>query len=253
MASDPRVIDLLGKLLAKQRSLEDIGTEASLNEASVTATKIAEHCLRHRIGLEQVAMESGGAKRARVISTERYEYDGTESYRAAKRVAWEVRLASSVSRAHSCRILLGIGYFLFVGEEEDRQVAMVMFRILRREVTEACTRGYRTARAQGRNTRGFISSFFYSAITNIAQRYQLMQQRVEASTGSTALVRVIDSTLDKAVEDFSGGRPGVITKQRGSYNRHGIEVGGEFGNSVSLNARAVGTSGSPAKQLGGGQ
>ena len=250
MADDPRVIDILQKLLAKQKSLEGIGTEASLNEASVAAEKVAEIMLRHKIDLEQVEMASAQAKRSKQFDAERYEYDGTETYRAAKRTAWEVQLCSAVARAHNCRILIGTGYFLFLGEQEDRAVAMQMFRILRREVTEACTRGYRDARRRGIPTRGFISSFFFAAINTIQERYALMRQRVEASTGSTALVRRMDQELDDFVKEKSEGRV-VRTRQRGSLNHYAIGEGQSFGSRVSLDSNATGPGGRPAKQLGG--
>jgi hypothetical protein len=246
---DPRVLTLIQNMMAKEASLRKIGTEAALNEASVAASKVAELCLRHKIELTQVELQSTEARRAK-IGRALYEYDGTEEYRAKSRQAWEISLANSVARAHSCRILIGRGYLVFIGEEEDRQVGMTMFRILRREVTQACTFGYRRARSEGRYTRGFIASFFASAVAMISTRYREMRDRVVAETNSTALVRVIDQELDVFANAQATGKD--KTKYRGQYNAHGIERGREFGRRVSLDSRALDSTAAPARRLGAG-
>jgi hypothetical protein len=244
---DPRVLTLVQNMLAKEASLRKIGTEAALNEASVAAAKIAEVCLRNKIELSQVELESTEARRAK-IGRELYEYDGTEEYRAKSRQAWEITLANVVGRAHSCRILIGRGYLVFIGEPEDRSVAMTMFRILRREITQACTFGYRQARSRGQYTRGFIASFFAAGVGVIASRYQEMRTRIVAETNSTALVRVLDQELD----DYTNAQATRQdkTKYRGQFNPLGMSAGRDFGKRVSLESGALSSDRTPAKQLG---
>jgi len=237
---------MIQKLMAKETSLRDIGTEAALNEAGAAATKIAEIMLRHKIDMSEVEMQAAEAEDP--IDREVYKYGDQDEYRARTRQAWEIQLASSTARAHDCRVLVGNGYFVFVGRSRDRAIAMQMFRILRYEVTQACTFGYREARRQGRPTRGYIASFMVTAVMAIAKRYKDMKTEVVESTNSQALVLRIDADLDA----FLAGAKSDKTKPRGSINTLGARQGTIFGQNVSLQSQALGSDRAPAAQLGDG-
>lgn len=241
-----RVVQTLQRLMAKEASLRGIGRQAELNEAEAIAEKVAELMLRHQIEMTEVERTQHEAEQP--IESEVYVYAPSDTYRPTKRTAWEVGLATAVARAHNCRILIGHGYLVFVGRADERAVAMQMFRILRTDLTNATDDGYRAARRIGENTKGYMSSFMTAAVSRIQKRYHDMRVRVVAETQSTALVLVEDTKLDSWVADNSG--PRVVTKRRGGDNYLGYDNGAKFGENVSLNSKAVGSSGRPAKQLG---
>jgi hypothetical protein len=235
VAVDPQVLDLIEKLRAKEFSLRTIGGEAMLNEAAACAAKIAEVMLKHKIDMTEVERQE--VRESSPIEREVYEYDGTEEYRARSRQAWEIALCNAVARAHDCRALVGHGYLVFVGRAQDRAVAVQVFRILRREITEACTMGYRSARRQGLVTRGYIASFFIAATSTIARRYAEMKEVVVSANMATALVRQTDEEL----ADYLGGLGlrRTSTKPRGSYSNVGAAEGVKFGMQVSLGQQAA--------------
>jgi hypothetical protein len=218
VAVDPQVLDLIEKLRAKEFSLRTIGGEAMLNEAAACAAKIAEVMLKHKIDMTEVERQE--VRESSPIEREVYEYDGTEEYRARSRQAWEIALCNAVARAHDCRA-----------------VAVQVFRILRREITEACTMGYRSARRQGLVTRGYIASFFIAATSTIARRYAEMKEVVVSANMATALVRQTDEEL----ADYLGGLGlrRTSTKPRGSYSNVGAAEGVKFGMQVSLGQQAA--------------
>lgn len=236
MAVDPRVMDLLQKLVAKQTSLKEIGTEGALNEAAVTASKIAELMLRHKIAMdldELIAVEASSP-----IEREVYEYGPKDRYRARTRQAWEVRLANIVARAHDCRTTVGRGYLTFVGRAADRYVAVAMFRILRREVTLACDFGYKEERKKGHETRGYIASFFLAANAMIEERYIKSKFALVQETDSSALVLRTDQGLEEWLDANVPRR--VTTASRGSFSTRGARAGAAFGKNVGLNSAALG-------------
>jgi hypothetical protein len=235
VAIDARVMDLLEKLKAKEASLREIGGEQMLNEAGAIAAKISEICLKNKIDMTDV--ERLAVKEANPIEREVYAYDGTEEYRARTRQAWEIVLINAVARAHDCRALVGVGYFVIVGRAPDRAVASAVFRILRREITEACTMGYRSARKQGLVTRGFIASFFTAATQTIARRYRDAREGLVNANLAQALVIVNDTEVNDYVAglDIRRGR----FAQRGSYNSLGTQKGRDFGENVSLDTNAI--------------
>lgn len=229
-----RIQELLKDLAAKEKSLRTLGTEAMLNEAAVCAAKIAELCLKYKIEMPE---EERARANRNAIDREVYIYDGTEGYRARSRQAWEINLASTVARVHDTRCLVGQGYLVFVGREPDRAVAMAVFRILRRELTEACTYGYRQARKSGLTTRGFIASFFTGATSMIFQRYRDMKEGVVTANLAQALVRQTEEELNQWVAE-SGVRRSRY-KQRGGYSPLGYAEGARFGDTVSLGGQAI--------------
>lgn len=236
VAVDSRILDLIGKLKAKEDSLRQIGGEMMLNEAAECAARISELCLRHKI--EMTDVERAEHKEANPIGRMIYNYDGTEEYRARSKQAWEVTLVNAVARAHDCRALIGNGYLVFVGREPDVAVATQVFRILRKEITEACTYGYRQARKQGLRTRGFIASFFTAATHTIQRRYMEMREAVVEANMARAMVLA----SDREVNDFVDSLGLRTTKhaQRGSLDNHwGFAAGHKLGSEIPLGTNAL--------------
>lgn len=236
MAIDPRVLDLIGKLKAKEASLREIGGEMMMNEAAACAARISELCLKNKIKMSDLEREAH--KEANPIGRAVYQYDGTEEYRARSKQAWEVTLVNAVARAHDCRALIGNGYLVFVGREPDVAVATQVFRILRKEITEACTYGYRQARRQGLVTRGFIASFFTAATMTIQKRYMEMREQVVNENLARALVLASDREVNDFVDSL-GLRRSKST-QRGSLDNHwGFAAGQKLGEEIPLGTNAL--------------
>jgi hypothetical protein len=229
-------MELIGKLKAKEDSLRQIGGEMMLNEAAECAARIMELCLKHKIQMTDVEREA--VKEANPIGRMVYQYEGTEEYRARSKQAWEVTLVNAVARAHDCRALIGNGYLVFVGREPDVAVATQVFRILRKEVTEACTYGYRQARRQGLKTRGFIASFFTAATMTIQYRYQNMRNEVIEANMARAMVLASDREVNDFVDSL--GLRTTKSTQRGSLDNHwGTIAGHKMGSEVALGTNAI--------------
>lgn len=245
-----RWIQAVQRLMAKETSLRGIGTEDALHEAEAAATKIAELMLRHNIEMSQVERQQ--MEEEQPIEAEQYQYHPRDTYRAAKRTAWEVGLSAAVARAHNCRLLVGTGYLVFVGRRDDRNVAMQMFRILRNDLTRATDDGYRRRKREGYDTKGYMTSFMMTAVERIQRRYVEMRKRVVDETNSTALVLATDRSLDVWVEQNVGTKKVSTAPRNNGFNMAGAMDGNKFGSDVSLNSKAVNSQGRAAKQLKAG-
>lgn len=235
MAMDERIIRILQRLIAKEDSLREIGTEAALNEAEVAAAKIVELATKYQVELSEIGAEEEVLDEP--VDQEVYVYEAWEKWIPKKRCGWEVTLANGIAHALGCRLLLGYGRIIFVGRSADRAIAMALFRVVRREMIDADLAEYNRRAKLGLNNRGFLSGFAMAAAERITSRLHAARQ---AAAGSSQALVKVDSKVNDYMSQFTGTTR--IQGPRG-INFAAFEAGREFGNRVDLSTTGVSAGG----------
>lgn len=233
------ILDKIKKLQLHADSAKNIGSH---EEAAAFAAKVAELLLKYNLDMADIKLADSSTIEEDISKGLFNPADHGIKQRKT-RVEWQEMLASSVARAHFCRILVGRGMntMAMVGRPHNREVASWLLGVLIRDLEFSADKAYvkffYECKADGDVTkaRGYRASWLSGAVSAI--RGRLDAWRADLPEESTALVRSIDVELDAWVDEHSTGT--IQTHATTVTNRQGILDGIEHGKSVNIDQRAV--------------
>jgi hypothetical protein len=259
MSDADRIIDVLTKLIAKQKSCEEIGTEATLKEAEALAGKVAELLTKYKLSMTDV--EVAKHEREQPIDREDFSHDAAGIDPTEYRVDWTEMLAGAIARGFFCRTLIWpkSNRVTFVGRKSDREIAIWMFCVVARKLEREPDRQV-LIRRQVYGPRSipdaavWKNGFRRGAVEAI--RVRLEAARADTMAGQNDRALVLVKRADEAVDDWMQqnlrlvGMPAVGSRH---IDAQGAAAGDAWGKKVSLTPNAVGANGKAALQLGSGQ
>lgn len=243
MSVDKKIISTLRKLIAKQESLQEAGSEA---EAQLFAAKVQELLLQHKLSLTEVEAEEEAV--TQVVGDGLFRYGPHKS----RRVRWQENLAAILADAFGCKILVGAGSntMRVIGRELDRELFLWMFRYLaavlvrteNSEYWKLYSRLERAAGFAGRGatdaTYGFRESYRTGFLNRLHQRLEERKAAAVAAAQTTTALVVLDKAV---VEAFNRIRTGDAAQLKGDrdYNMLGRAAGQKNADTVNLDARVL--------------
>lgn len=259
MSSADRIVDVLTKLIAKQKSCEAIGTEATLKEAEALAGKIAELLTKYKLSMTDVELAT--YERDQPIDQEEIDHKVAGVEPTDYRVDWTEQLALAVASGFYCRILVWpkSNRVSFVGRKSDREIAIWLFCVVARKLEREPDRQV-LIRRQVYGPKSipdatvWKNGFRKGAIEAI--RLRMEEARADATAGQNERGLVLVKRADEAVDAWMRERMNLV-QMPAVGSRHvdvnGRAAGDAWGKKVSLNPNAVGTNGKAAAQLGPGK
>lgn len=254
-----RIVDLLQKLIAKEKSCREIGTEWTLREAEALAGRIAELLTRHKLSMSDV--ELARHERDQPVEMEEYDFEVAGVDRTDHRVDWLELLGNAVARGFFCRVLVwaGSNRLTFVGRKRDREIAIWLFCVVARKLEREPDRQVLIRRqVYGKGSipdaATWKSGFRRGAVEAI--RVRLEAARAAATAGQNDRALVLVRRADDAVDDWMRQNLNLVSMPAvgGRHvDAHGRAAGDAWGRKVSLTVNAVGSNGQAAGQLGPGQ
>ncbi len=244
-----KMIDRIQKLLAHAESAKKLGNE---EEAQAFAAKVNELLLTHKLSMS--AIEIAAQDTDDVMGEEIVRMGGR------KRSQWKEDLASTVARAHFCRILIvtGSDTIWFVGRESDRALAIWVYKYLIEQIDKLGKRGLRRERRAVGNemAKGFMASYVRGFVHQVSSRYYEERRKADAAakrmSNSTALVRAAGAVEKYMGDAFGSSRPAAHLNGQRGHHEGGYESGQRDGSTANIRGdRAVGDSGGSSRQIGG--
>lgn len=244
----------IGKLLAKAKSLETLG---NIEEAALFSEKVTELLLQHKLSMSDLDLSTQDTVdpiNRTMVQPSKAGYEFKK-----QRIAWQENLAVAVASENFCRIFVHVGsnYVTFIGRNSDREVAIYLFTVLVREISQMVVKEYAIAwRRESKHgdvtrLRGFKPSFYAGAVDAIAARISAKRASVMKARDARSTAIVLSATT--AVDNWIKAKANAGKVEAPAYpkvnNWGGYHKGKEFGNSVSIDPRAVTSSGATAKQL----
>lgn len=229
MNNTERIIDKIKKLIKHQ------GGNRTAEEAAAFAAKIQQLCIDHKIAAEHVRIddepETGKVGEERVKT-------GSHSVRYGRGYVplEDNRIMRVVAEAHFCQAicLMGTNNILLVGEEQDRAVAVEMFRFLSSTMKRlARIEEEKTKRAR-RSVRRFKPNFYLGFTGVVRRRYEDMRKTNEC----TALVRA--DALVKRYVASNYETVSVKPRKDARINKSGYFAGVVAGSKVDLGTNVIG-------------
>jgi hypothetical protein len=233
MRSD-RVIDVLRKLIAHQRSAEKIG---SLPEAAAFARKVQQLLEQHHLEMSDVTIDPADAER----------WEAAAFGLPRRRTSWLERIAASVAHTHFCRIIVirGLSSFYLIGRPSDREIASFMIVYLARAGRGLCEAELAISRRSNKRIRAaaWRNSFLFSFATEIARRLFELKLTRRETHGEEGLV--VLNRADAAAESFLAARPGTAPvkalERANNFSRSGALRGQFHGRTLALGVRPIGS------------
>jgi hypothetical protein len=271
VTAQDRLLDKLQKIKAMAEGAKVIGSEA---EAQAFADMLNRLLTEHKLEMSDLEFEkldeAEPVERETLHETMAREKRLREAgVRTRKvRVDWMERLASTIARAHHCRIIVlpGSSMVSLVGRRSDRAVAEYMIVTLTRAaegLAEKELGKYRweVYKRDGKTeaAAGFKRAFLRSFVLRLMERFdELRRQRTEASDGSMALMRIDHE--QKAADDFmqklrddkaTQSAPGL--RRQVEHHGEGVRRGRTMADGVGLEGKAIETNATNRKELPGGR
>jgi hypothetical protein len=240
-----KIIDKIRKLIAHERSAREIG---SIDEAAAFAARIQQLLFEHKLSMSEIEMAED-APRSPV--GEGVHWTSPERIPVRRRAdRWYQLLFLHVAEAHFCKGIsaAGYNYIYLIGREEDRAIAVEMFRYLLPTMKRLASSERRLRKANRRSVRNFTNSFYRGFITAIYWRYSEARRQAD-QTESTALVlsRSDDEAQSKAAE-LHPDRFRAPKRRLNRINSAARRLGWQRGNEVSLSPNVM-NGASPAAGL----
>jgi hypothetical protein len=259
MSDADRIIDVLQKLIAKQKSCEEIGTEATLKEAEALAGKIAELLTKYKLSMTDV--ELAKHEREQPIDMEDFDHAVAGLDETDYRVDWTETLAGAIARGFFCRTLVWqkSNRVTFVGRKSDREIAIWLFCVVARKLEREPDRQV-LIRRQVYGPKSipdaavWKNGFRRGAVEAIRMRMEAA--RADATAGQNERALVLVKRADEAVDEWMHERlklmsmPAVGSRH---VDAQGRAAGDAWGKKVSLTPNAVGSNGKAAAALGSGK
>lgn len=237
------IMDRLRKLVRHEESAREIG---SLAEAEAFAGKIQQLLIEHKLEVAEVmAGDDHDEERREEVEQEMYDPRAIGiPYNGRARVAWLERLASTVARAHFCRIVVRVGsvVFWFVGTATDRLIAGNVFAALVRGAIAACDAEYAKARRDPwATTDGFRRSFYAGFVAAIATRMQTQRAAADATTTTALVLANADGAVQKYIaQKYTTHASGI--GRTAQHNAGAYANGKAHGSRASINTAIGGNS-----------
>jgi hypothetical protein len=233
---DERLLDKLRKLVAHEESARKID---SIAEAEAFAAKIQLLLFEHKLSMSDVQAKEVN-KTASLISEDGFVVDRLGGYgNFPKRWPYFVQLATGIAKAHFCGCMISqwAKRIYFVGREEDRQVAIEMFRYLAILGIELGSKSWRVY--DGYDERwAFLKSFYLGYVVAICSRYTRQAQSIlDSDCRAIVLVR----TSQDEIQDYMRER--TVKSKRGHHlsnsSLDGYYSGRKAGDSVALTSKTL--------------
>lgn len=201
---NPKIVDLLQKLVAHQKSAEHIG---NLEEAAAFAGKVAELLSKHNLTMTEVETYAYIKENPIGKTTVTPREAGQRKY--SYRVQWQERLANVISSAHFCQLVVipGSNTVHFVGRESDRTVTSYVYCCLTRVAIRLCKaewEGFIVGRRKQKASRQrrFQLNFFEGFVIAIARRYQKVREETgPATSGALVYIAVTKAQIREFLAD----------------------------------------------------
>lgn len=229
------LINKIRKLIAHEESARKIG---SLEEAATFAEKINSLLIEHKLSMSEVeAAEQAETQR---VGQETH-YTTADRIEFRSRVdRWYVTLFSVVAKAHFCESISITGYNMIslIGREEDRAVAVAMFRFLLGAMKRAASQERLALKTKRRSLRNFRSSFYRGFIGIVHWRYaELRRNKTE---GAALVLSRSDDEVQSAASKFHPNRENrAPRKLKNRVNRAARDLGVNHGAAVSLAGNVI--------------
>lgn len=250
------VLAKIAKLHAMAVGAAQIGNQA---EAAAFGAKVQELLIAHELEMTDVEYASRADNDPFEKSTLDPENEGIAPSR--RRVAWQERLASAISRAFFCQLMVipGSNRLIFIGRRSHRSMAVYVYSRLVRDIErlqkEERQKLYVSSGYDSEAVAGFNASFRNAFVSTVAQRLAAAdrerENQMRAEGSGTALVRLNNAREDVAVwmkaNVKTGGSASGLSGHRG-YNAAGQRAGAAHGSRADLGANGV-TTGSSGKLL----
>jgi hypothetical protein len=267
MTTQDRLLNKLQKIKAMADGAKAIGSEA---EAQAFADMLNKLLIEHKLEMSDVefaALEEEDPiereTRQETMAREKLMREAGVKTRKI-RVDWMERLASTIARAHHCRVIVlsGSSMVSLVGRRGDRAVAEYMIVTLTRAAQDLAKKELQRYRwevykrdANCKAARGFHAAFLRSFVLRLMERFdELKRQRTEAPNGSMALMRI--DREQKATDDFMDALKAKKETTNANQLRRlvdhygeGIKRGRAMADGVNLNGKAIETTATRLKGL----
>jgi hypothetical protein len=269
VTTQDRLLDKLQKIRAMAEGAKAIGSEA---EAQAFADMLNDLLIKHKLEMSDLEFERLDEEEP--VEREpwqegvarRQQLDEAGVKHRKTRVDWMERLASTIARAHHCRIIVHSGSSMvsLVGRRSDRAVATYMIVTLTRAAQDLARKELQKYRWEVYKTdghckraQGFHAAFLRSFVLRLMERFdELTRQRTEANgSGSTALVRI--NREQQATDDFMKAlRDKKETSNANQLRRlvehhgEGVKRGRQLADGVGLEGKAIETNATNRKRLG---
>lgn len=254
-----KIFERIQKLHRKAESAKAIGSE---QEALAFAEGVQKMLLKY--DLEMSDVEAAQLNEEDPVKS--HVYDPAEFGLPGKKtkVTWQVRLAMTVTKAHSCKILVlpGSNRLIMVGRRRDRLVAehvlVVLTRFCLAQAEKDYVRFFYACRDGGsvEDARGYKAGWYIGFVLRLAQRYQEEESEAfseaEQAGHGMAVVRVKDqlAKVTEVTEQLTSGKTKLNTPK--TANAAGLERGHSRADEVQLRGTGV-ASGTTGGQVGQGQ
>jgi hypothetical protein len=228
-----RIIDKIKKLIRHEQSARLIG---NVEEAAAFAGRINELLMRHKIAAEQVSVDNE-PERPRVGEDRVKAGSYSVRYGRGYVPREDNCLMQVVAEAHFCKgiAMPGSNTILLIGADEDRAVAIEMFRFLSSTMKRLARRDEEICRRARKSVRKF-KPYFYRGFTNtLVRRYFEMRETNEC----TALVRA-DALVKQYVESNYETVESKPRKQKDRINHTAYFHGVVAGSNVDLGTNVIG-------------
>lgn len=232
-----RIIDKIKKLIRHEQSARVCSTP---QEAEAFAARIQELLIKHKIEMSEVRVDDEPEEK---VGEETVAAGRTIRYgRGASVPAADSRLMRVVAEAHFCQAI-GIpqsNTVLVVGAEEDRAVAVEMFRFLVGTMKRLARVEEEKTRARRHSVRKFKPYFYRGFTAAVVRRYEEMRQTNDCQ----ALVRA-DALVKRYVES-NYETVEVKPRKPSRMNKNGYFAGVIAGRNVDLKTSVLGQDRRPA-------
>ena len=239
MSPKDKVLDKLSKLKAHMESAAQVSTE---EEAQAFSAAIQRLLMEHKLTMEDIPDPTATVKEEPInkYRVDLYEHDIAVKKR---RVAWQERIGSIVSRAYYCSMLVShsSNHIWFVGTESDTKIAEFMYVKLVRLLVAMSEKEYVKAfyeckgRGHVEEARGFKESFLAGFCNRLQERLTAERRKVEeeATASCTSLVplRNAETRVAQFMAQFSKASHGPSMSNRNSL---GFQRGRESADKINF-------------------
>lgn len=271
MTTDDKASDRILAKLAKIKAMADgaaaIGSEA---EAQAFADMLNKLLIEHKLEMSDV--EFANLQQEEPVERETWDefYNRVQLLKEAGvktrkvRVDWMERLASTIARAHCCRIIVisGSSVVQLVGRRSDRVVAEYMIVTLTRAAQDIARKELQKYRwevykrdGHCKAAQGFHAAFLRSFVIRLMERFdELKRQRTSAPDGSMALIRIdreqkaVDDLMKAMRESKETVKSNALRRQV-EHHGEGVRRGRALADSVGLEGKAIEPTGTGRKEL----
>ncbi len=227
-----RAIDKIKKLIRHEQSARHCSTP---EEAAAFAGRIQELLIKHKISMSEVRVDNEPESEKVGEETVRAGYYSVRYGRGYVPLE-DNRIMRVVAEAHFCQAigLPGTNTILVVGEEQDRAVAVEMFRFLTSTMKRQVRLEEEKTRRARRSVRKFKPYFYLGFTLAVGRRYDKMRETSEC----TALARA-DALVKRYIESNYQTVESKPRKQK-RINKSGYFAGIYHGNKVDLGTGVLG-------------